>query len=430
MNSKTYKRIGEFILLEKLNSGGMGEVWLAKSVGAFNVSRFVAIKMTLNHLQGVKAAQLFMDEAKLAINLQHNNIVSVYDFKVEKGKFYLVMEYVHGTSLQQLLEKRKGTDQSRLPLPIIIFIIREIALGLDYAHHCTDRWSQKPLQLIHRDISPQNVLISYEGNVKIIDFGIAKSKDKIEQTGDGIIKGNCSYMSPEQASGQPLDLTSDLFSLGIILWELVANDRLFYAEDLYATLKNAREANVPDIRQFNPTVPAEIVRIIHKTLSVDRNARYRVGRDLAKDLTSFLSQEFASFTQNDFAIFMKSSFATEEKEISEKIKTYAEVINSGWKIAEEDDEAQNNEPAEITIELIEGISADEASNKAIDLKSLLVGQEAFSAQKKPVPSEQPKKTKVPIHVLLKRAADLLLKSVFIFIVIAIIYFVFFKIAMR
>ncbi|RYZ78767.1 MAG: serine/threonine protein kinase, partial [Proteobacteria bacterium] len=223
--SQQLEQFGKYLLLEKLASGGMAEVYLAKSVGAVGVNKFVAVKRILpQYSQSREYIDMFKEEAKIAVNLNHGNVVSIYDFGVEHEQFYLVMEYVEGRNLRQIINEMKksnvqfSTDQ-------IVFIMKEVAAGLDHAHRCIDGSTGRPLNITHRDMSPQNIMVSFEGETKIIDFGIAKAETQVEATKAGTLKGKFGYMSPEQADGMPIDLRTDIFSLGIVLWELLANDR-------------------------------------------------------------------------------------------------------------------------------------------------------------------------------------------------------------
>ena len=323
--SEKLERLGNYILLEKINAGGMAEVYLSKSIGANGVNKFLAIKRILPQFADNRDfLEMFKEEAKIAVNLSHNNVVSIIDFKASKNQLYLVMEYLQGQNLRQVLQQKKKKGLS-LSLDFIIYLIREVAAGLDYAHRCVDKGTGKPLNIIHRDMSPQNVMISYDGEVKIVDFGIAKAEAAGESTRVGTLKGKFSYMSPEQAEGLVIDQGSDIFSLGIILWELIADDRLFIANNEMNILKRIKECDVPDLRRVNPTVPAELERIVKKALMKDKTQRYQTAADLQKDLTRFLNKEYPDFTPSDFSTFMKFLFENEYLLAQERLVNYAKL---------------------------------------------------------------------------------------------------------
>ncbi len=323
--SEKLERLGNYILLEKINAGGMAEVYLSKSIGANGVNKFLAIKRILPQFADNREfLEMFKEEAKIAVNLSHNNVVSIIDFKASKNQLYLVMEYLQGQNLRQILQQKKKKGLS-LSLDYIVYIIREVAAGLDYAHRCVDKGTGKPLNIIHRDMSPQNVMISYDGEVKIVDFGIAKAEATGEATRIGTLKGKFSYMSPEQAEGLIIDQLSDIFSLGIILWELIADDRLFVANNEMNILKRIKECDVPDLRRVNPSIPIELEKIVKKTLLKDKTQRYQSAADLQKDLTRFLNKEYPDFTPSDFSTFMKFLFENEYLLAQERIVNYAKL---------------------------------------------------------------------------------------------------------
>ncbi len=316
---------GNYTLLEKLAMGGMAEVFLAKKMGVTGVEKYVAIKRILpQHSQQEEFIEMFRHEASIAINLSHSNIVPIFYFGLEKKQFYIVMDFCSGRNLRQVLNHIRKTE-TQLSFEHAIFIVREIAAGLDYAHRAMDNKTGKPLNIIHRDISPQNVMISFEGEVKIVDFGIAKAETQTENTQAGTLKGKFGYMSPEQVEGASLDLRTDVFSLGILLWELLANDRLFMANNEQATIRKIKECKIPPLRQLNPSIPAELERIVNKALTKDRNLRYQAAAAMQKDLTVFLNKHFPMFTTQDFSGFIKKQFNAEILENRKKQMEYSSV---------------------------------------------------------------------------------------------------------
>lgn len=323
--SQNFERFGKYILLEKLASGGMAEVYLSKSNGAEGVNKFVAIKRILpQYSENPEFVEMFKEEAKIAVNLTHSNIVSIFDFGVERNQFYLVMDYLEGKNLRQITTELKKQNKA-LTIEQIVYILKEAAAGLDHAHRGVDSSTGKPLNVIHRDVSPQNLMISYDGEVKVIDFGIAKAETQIEATKAGTLKGKYGYMSPEQADGQSIDSSTDIFSLGIVLWELLANDRLFTASSEAAILRKIRECQIPPIKKLNPSVPAELEKIVHKALAKDKSLRYQTTASFHRDLNRFLNTAYPEFSPHDFAVFMKETFSSEFLEIQKKRVEYSKV---------------------------------------------------------------------------------------------------------
>ena len=211
------EQFGKYILLEKLATGGMAEVYLAKSTGANGVNKILAIKRILPQFsENREFIDMFKEEAKIAVNLNHSNVVSIFDFGIEKKQFFLVMEHVEGKNLRQIINELKRVSVS-FTIEQVVYMIKEVAAGLDHAHRCIDGSTGRPLNITHRDMSPQNIMLSFDGEVKIIDFGIAKAETQLEVTKAGTLKGKFGYMSPEQAEGQPVDLRTDIFSWLVFL---------------------------------------------------------------------------------------------------------------------------------------------------------------------------------------------------------------------
>jgi serine/threonine-protein kinase len=206
-----------------------------------------------------------------------------------------------------------------------VYIAKEIAAGLDHAHRCLNPATAKPLNIIHRDMSPHNVMLSFDGEIKVVDFGIAKAETQIESTRAGTLKGKFGYMSPEQADAQEVDQRTDVFSLGIILWELLANDRLFIGKNEIEILRKIKECNIQPLRKLNANIPPELEKIVGKALAKDRNLRYRNAEDLHRDLHRFLNLKYPDFSKQDFAKFLKTLFAKEIEDTHRKLLDYAKL---------------------------------------------------------------------------------------------------------
>ena len=223
-------------VIERLASGGMAEVFLAESAGIEGFKKQVAIKRVLPHLSEKKRfIAMFLDEARLSAHLSHSNVAQVFDIGVGDNAYFIVMEYVDGADLKGVIEYLKKQGKT-FPVEAAVLIAIKICEGLTYAHELKGS-AGEPLHIVHRDMSPPNVLITKHGEVKIVDFGLAKASSQLEKSEAGIIKGKFSYLSPEAALGQEVDHRTDIFAVGIILWEMLAGRRLFLGDSDFATVK-------------------------------------------------------------------------------------------------------------------------------------------------------------------------------------------------
>jgi serine/threonine-protein kinase len=274
--------------LFKLDSGGMAEVYVAESEAIAGFKKKVAIKRILPGLiKDERFVRMFLDEARLSLHLNHANVVSVFDIGKSDSTYFIVMEYVEGTNLKSLLEHMSARGQA-LPVALTVWILNEILKGLDYAHDLTDPDTGQRLGLVHRDISPPNVLISWNGEVKITDFGLAKATTQLESTDPGVVKGKFSYLSPEAAHGIEVDRRADIFAVGIMAFEMLTGRRLFLGETDYQTVELVRRAQVPSIQAINPHVPDPLERIIRRCLAREPDHRHQTCGELADDLLGFL----------------------------------------------------------------------------------------------------------------------------------------------
>ncbi|MGD8756604.1 MAG: serine/threonine-protein kinase, partial [Desulfobacterales bacterium] len=256
MENVEAKQLGKYQLLQKIAVGGMAELYRAKVTRDHGFEKQVAIKKILPHLSDEgNLVKAFIDEAKLAALLQHENIIQIYDFGSIDGGYFIAMEYLFGKDLRKLINKVKKAG-SPLDLENTLYIVSRICAGLDYSHKLKDLQG-KPLNIIHRDINPQNIFLTYEGQVKIIDFGIAKAASHNSTTHEGLIKGKVAYMSPEQALGNTIDHRSDIFSTGIILYELLAGRRMFEGETMHI-YNQVREARYEPLNKLQPHLPEKL----------------------------------------------------------------------------------------------------------------------------------------------------------------------------
>jgi serine/threonine protein kinase len=276
--------LGKYQLDHRLGGGGMAEVFIAHTVGAEGFSRKVAIKRVLPGFSDNPAfAKMFVEEARISARLQHPNVVSVLDFDRDaEGRLFLVMEFIEGKDLDALV------STGLIPFPVAIFVTTEILRGLGYAHDLPITAGQPGTDgmrgIVHRDVSPHNVLLSWEGALKVSDFGIAKARSASEATASEFIKGKPAYMSPEQANGERLDGRSDLFAVGVMLWEMLCGRRLFVGEDTRTTLAAVLFGTIPRPRSIRPDVPKDLEKVVMKLLERDLPARYRTAELAIADL--------------------------------------------------------------------------------------------------------------------------------------------------
>lgn len=303
-------RFGKYLLLEKLGSGGMAELFLAKQTGLKGFEKVVAIKRILPHLtESSEFVNMFINEAKLAALLNHQNIVQIYDLGNVDEVYFIAMEYIMGRDLRTLA--REAVDR-KLPLSIghMLLIVSRISAALDYAHRKKDL-SGRDLNLVHRDISPQNILISYEGEIKLVDFGIAKAATGAQETRTGVLKGKLAYMSPEQAWGKPIDRRSDVFSLGVVLYELLTNTRLFKGRDEISILEKVRKAEIPPPTEINAELSPELEAVILKALAGDVEQRYQSAAEMQLALENIISQKGYAFSSLSLANHMQMVYQDE-----------------------------------------------------------------------------------------------------------------------
>jgi TonB family protein len=295
---------GQYEILEKIASGGMADVYKARRTGVEGFQKIVAIKKILPHLaDDEQFIGMFADEAKLAAQLSHPNVVHIHDLgKIDAGGYFIAMEYVDGRDLRAILHSAREVA-TPMPVPLAIYVASKVASALDYAHRRRDPGG-KELAIVHRDVSPQNILISYEGEIKLCDFGIAKAASKVSTTLSGALKGKLQYMSPEQAWGRPIDHRTDLFSLGAVLFEMLTGEKLFRGDSDMNLLEKVREAEVPVPSSRNPEIPKSLDAILGKTLAREPDERYGSASDLLRDLEAVLYSYTPAPGSADLAIYL------------------------------------------------------------------------------------------------------------------------------
>jgi len=298
------RQFGPYRLVRQIAVGGMAEIHLAKTKGIAGFEKYVALKMIHpNFAEDEQFIQMLVDEAKIAVQLTHGNIAQTFDLGRVGETYYITMEYVDGADLYKML-RRASEQDIEMPLDVCAFIAKEITSALDHAHRKKDHVG-KPLGIVHRDVSPQNVLVSYAGEVKLVDFGIAKATMKARQTAVGVIKGKYYYMSPEQAWGDPIDYRSDIFSAGIVLYEMLTGQMLYLEEDLHKLLDMARKAEIAPPSSLRRGVPPQLERIVMHALQKVPGERYQSAGDFATDLERFLHTYSPVFTAGKVSQLLK-----------------------------------------------------------------------------------------------------------------------------
>jgi eukaryotic-like serine/threonine-protein kinase len=287
-------------VLERIDAGGMAEVFKANSTSLQGFQKLVAIKRVLPSLtKNERFIRMFLDEAKVSLHLSHTNCVQVFDLGIAEGAYFIVMEFVDGTNLKNIIEELRKRN-AQLSVEQVVFITIEICRGLAHAHNKRDH-EGRPLDIVHRDISPPNVLVSREGEVKITDFGLAKAKNQVETTDPGVVKGKFGYLSPEAAQGETVDSKTDIFAVGILIWEMLAGKRLFLGKTDYDTLKLVQGAQVQSITDLRADVPHQLDYIIMRALARDPRQRYQTVREMGQELANFLYEYGRPVTAFDIA---------------------------------------------------------------------------------------------------------------------------------
>jgi serine/threonine protein kinase len=297
---------------ERLEAGGMAEVFRGESVSVQGFKKQVAIKRVLPHLGSNKNfISMFLDEARLGARLAHANIVTVFDIGAADNTFFIVMEFIDGCNLKAVIEEHRNQGR-RIGVKEAVYITMEACKGLSFAHEVQDD-DGNDLHIVHRDISPPNILISKRGEVKVTDFGLAKATTQLEKTDPGVVKGKFSYLSPEAALAQTVDLRTDIYALGIVLWEMLAGRRLYLGETDYQTVKMVQQSNVPSLSRINPEVDPELERIINQSLEKDLDKRFQNAREFGDALAQHLYSRQQKVTSYDVANLVKWVLESKKK---------------------------------------------------------------------------------------------------------------------
>ncbi|MBW1871300.1 MAG: serine/threonine protein kinase [Deltaproteobacteria bacterium] len=352
------RRLGKFVLLKDFASGGMAEIHIAKQPTPDGGEKLVVIKMLRSDLKNNREfVHLFLNEARIAARLMHPNVVQMYDLGYAEGEYFIAMEYVHGENAFNAA-KACSREKTRIPLQHVVYIMNQTCTGLHYAHQKTDVMGRS-LNIVHCDISPHNIMVSFAGEVKILDFGVAKAASRFEKKDDKTIKGKIPYMSPEQIMGKPLDGRSDVYSAGIVLWELSTGWRRYRKMDDKAILKDIVRGSTPPPSKYNSNIPDQLEAVILKTLVKNPDSRFQSALEMQAALEDVAKQANLTSTPTQLGTFMQRLFADrldEAKQI-ERAQEDGDIQSALFKDVdfspgEESGLYEDDTPAEVSAALI------------------------------------------------------------------------------
>jgi serine/threonine-protein kinase len=324
------RQFGKYTLLRRLAAGGMAEIFLALHRSVAGFEKLIVIKRILPSMNGDRAfIEMLLHEARIAATMSHPNIVQTFDVGQVEGTYFIAMEHIHGEDIRSIVRAMRKKALNDFPLEHAVAIAIGTCAGLAYAHDKRDL-DGNLLNVVHRDISPQNIVVTFSGDVKIVDFGVAKSSSQVgEDTKDGQLKGKVPYMSPEQAMGVNVDWRSDIFAAGVLLYELTTGKRLFKGSSEFETLKLIVDKDYPPPSEVKPGYPPALERIVMKALEKDREQRYQSAREMQRDLESFVREERLPVSQISLTQWMQSLFQEkleQHKEALQDVKQLADVI--------------------------------------------------------------------------------------------------------
>ncbi|MCB9593489.1 MAG: PEGA domain-containing protein [Sandaracinaceae bacterium] len=370
-NANMPARFGKYTLIRQIALGGMAELFLALQRSVAGFEKLIVVKRVLPHLAKDESfIEMLLAEARIAATLNHPNIAHIYDVGKAEGRYYIAMEYVAGEDLRSLVRQMKKKEVTAFPLEHALAIVLGCCSGLAYAHDKRDL-DGEPMAIVHRDVSPQNILVTFTGDVKLVDFGIAKAgRGQMEDTGSGQLKGKVPYMSPEQAQGLHLDNRSDIFSLGIMLFELCTGRRLFRGKNEMETLRKIVEDEYPRPRDLNPHLSPRLEEIILRSLEKDRTRRYQSARDMQADLEDYIRAEQLKVSSLSLGTWMQDLFR-------EKLEAQKKMLQEGRQLAEV--VAAQIEEAEREGSLPEGSLSGVRTRKASKVPWILLGLVVLAA---------------------------------------------------
>lgn len=354
--SRDAARFGKYRLVDRIAVGGMAEIFLAQQMEGEGLERPVVIKRIRPHLsKHTTFVKMFLNEARLAAQLNHPNIVQIHDLGKIGESYFIAMEYIFGRDMRRVIPK---AEQLGIPFPLVyaLRIASDVCAGLSYAHKKVDLYGN-PLNIVHRDVTPENIFVSFDGTVKLLDFGIAKAANQVEQTRSGELKGKLSYMSPEQCYGKPLDCRSDIFSVGVVLYEWLTGFKLFTGESEVAVMRSITDGKIYAPSYFKADIPEPVEAILMKALEKDRERRYQTAGEMRAAIDAFLNTyEFTPSPQH-LSNFLRQLFHDELNEEQGRLK---QTTSSDQVLALEDEVTpMSSNPVKDGPSLKEGRSASE-----------------------------------------------------------------------
>lgn len=313
------RRFGDYNLIGRLGFGGMAEVFLAFTAGPGGVRKLCVVKRLHRHLKNAKDyVGMFLDEARLAARLSHPNVVQSYELGEIDGAYFISMEHLQGQSFDRVMRLRKKGDPERWN-QIAALVIIDALDGLHYAHKLKD-FDGTPLGIIHRDISPQNIFVTYEGLSKVLDFGVAKASTQVDATESGVLKGKCSYVAPEQAYGENVDHRADIWAMGVVLWEALTGRRLFKASTNAATLLEVLTLQIPLVMDLAPTVPLTLGQVVVKALQRKPDSRYARASEMKTELERYFREIPNPITREEVGAFVSEAFSEVRSKQAKAVK--------------------------------------------------------------------------------------------------------------
>ncbi len=322
------RRLGKYRFIAEIGRGGMAEVYLAVMEGPARFSKLIAVKVLREQFADqADGREMFLNEARLAARLSHPNVVSVLEVGEEDGNLFMAMEYLRGQPLSRLLNRIRATnDDNLVPLPVLLRILSEALAGLHHAHECAD-FDGTPLMLVHRDVTPHNIFVTYDGMVKMLDFGIAKAMSLSSSTRAGTVKGKVAFMPREQLLGDAIDRRVDVYAVGCCLWEVIAKRRPFAGMTDVAVMTHAASTGIPSIREAVPDVPAELERICMKACAYDAADRYQDAAEFQNDLDNYIASLGGQVGRKEIGACVSTVFAEEQARTKELIEANLAAVS-------------------------------------------------------------------------------------------------------
>jgi eukaryotic-like serine/threonine-protein kinase len=331
---QTQSRLGKYRLLGELGRGGMARVFLALTSGPAGFNKLAVIKEIHDQLaDDPEFVTMFLDEARLAARLNHPNVVQTNEVGQEGNRYYIAMEYLEGQTFRRVLNRVGRGSDAALTLGMKLRVLSEALAGLHHAHELTD-YNGAPLGVVHRDFSPHNIFVTYNGQVKVVDFGIAKALDSQAETRTGVLKGKVQYMSPEQARGEAVDRTADIFSCGVLLWELCTGHRLFRGLNDVVILQKLLTYDLPRPSEAKPDIHSSLERIIVRAMAPTRDGRQQTAHELQEELEQFLQASGEESSIRDVGRLVGEQFAEERERIRQLVEQQIRQTEQGISISQ------------------------------------------------------------------------------------------------